>query len=85
MMLTILIAEDDPEMRRVLAKVAEEHHNLRVAGEAGDGNEAFTLYQALQPDIIFVDIDLPGQNGVTLARRIFALNPPCPPGVHHGL
>lgn len=74
-MLTVLIAEDDPEMRRVLKKVAEKNHNLRVMGEAGDGNEAFKLYQSLRPDIVFVDIDLPGQDGVTLARRIFALDP----------
>lgn len=74
-MLTVLIAEDDPEMRRVLAKVVGEHHSLRVAGEAADGNQAFALYQTQRPDIIFMDIDLPGQDGVTLARRIFALDP----------
>jgi two-component system LytT family response regulator len=70
-----LIAEDDPEMRRVLKKVAEENKNLRVVGEAVDGTEALAKFEELRPDVVFIDIDLPGKDGVALAREIFDCNP----------
>jgi len=75
MSITVLIAEDDPAMRRVLRKVAEENGDVRVVGEAADGMDALALFKTLRPQVVFVDIDLPGKNGVTLAREIFAIDP----------
>jgi len=72
---TVLIAEDDPAMRRVLKKIAEEDGRLRVVGEAGNGTEALALFEKLRPRIVFVDIDLPLKDGVSLARDIFAREP----------
>lgn len=75
MSFTVLIAEDDPAMRRVLKKIAEEDGRLRVVGEAGNGTEALALFEKLRPRIVFVDIDLPLKDGVSLARDIFAREP----------
>ena len=75
MLLTVLIAEDDPKMRRVLKKVAKENDDIRVVGEAADGNKALVLFEELQPDVVFIDINLPGKDGVNLAREIFDIDP----------
>lgn len=75
MKITVLIAEDDPDVRRVIKKVVEEVDGVAVIGEAGDGLEALRLVEELSPKVVFVDIDLPGKNGVLLAREIFDINP----------
>lgn len=75
MKITVLIAEDDPDMRHVIRKVVEEVEGVRVIGEAGDGLEAIKLIEELAPQVVFVDIDLPGKNGVELAQEIFDINP----------
>lgn len=74
-MLTVLIIEDDLKMRRVLRKITEENKNLRVVGEAADGLEALVMFEELRPDVIFIDIELPGKDGITLAQELFELNP----------
>lgn len=75
MKITVLIAEDDPDMRHVIRKVVEEVEGVRVIGEAGDGLEAIKLIKELAPQVVFVDIDLPGKDGVELAQEIFDINP----------
>ncbi|MEW6182192.1 MAG: LytTR family DNA-binding domain-containing protein [Bacillota bacterium] len=75
MPVTVLIAEDDPEMRRVLKKVAEESGDVQVVGEAADGAEALALFETLRPRVVFIDIDLPVKDGATLARDIFHRDP----------
>ncbi|KJS17468.1 MAG: LytTR family transcriptional regulator [Peptococcaceae bacterium BRH_c4b] len=75
MKITVLIAEDDPDMRHVIRKVVEEVEGVRVIGEAGDGLEAIKLIEKLSPQVVFLDIDLPGKNGVELAQEIFDINP----------
>jgi len=71
MKISVLIAEDDPDMRYVLKKVVEEVEGVEVTGEAGDGTEAIKLVKELFPRVVFVDIGLPGKNGIELAREIF--------------
>ncbi len=73
--ITVFIAEDDPDMRHVLKKVVEQVEGVEVIGEAGDGIEAIKLIEELSPQVIFIDIDLPGKNGVALAQEIFDINP----------
>ena len=75
MVLTVLIAEDDPDMRHVIKKVVEEIEGVEVVGEAGDGLEALKLIEKMSPKVVFVDIDFPGKNGVELAQEIFDINP----------
>ncbi|MEW6769933.1 MAG: LytTR family DNA-binding domain-containing protein [Bacillota bacterium] len=75
MPVSVLIAEDDPEMRRVLKRIAEEKGGLQVVGEAADGAAAVKLFETLRPQVVFIDVDLPAKNGVTVAREIFHQNP----------
>lgn len=73
-MLTVLIAEDDPAMRQVIKRVVEETGDVRVVGEAADGAEALKLFENLQPNVVFIDVDLPVKDGVLLAREVFERN-----------
>ncbi|MCG9969058.1 LytTR family DNA-binding domain-containing protein [Pelotomaculum terephthalicicum JT] len=75
MRITVFIAEDDPDMRYVLRKVVEEVEGVRVIGEAGDGLDAIKLIGELAPQVVFVDIGIPGKDGVALAQEIFDINP----------
>lgn len=54
-----------------------EHANLKVIGEARNGEEAIKLVQQLRPDVVIVDILMPGINGIEVARQIGKLCPIC--------
>ena len=68
---TALIADDEPLLREALAsQLAQAWPELEVVGEARNGREAVTLFEARQPDICFLDVQMPGITGVEAARRI---------------
>jgi AmiR/NasT family two-component response regulator len=67
----VLIAEDEALIRMDLREMlVEEGHE--VVGEARDGAEAITLARALRPDVIFMDVKMPGTDGITAASVIGA-------------
>lgn len=72
---TVLIVDDQPDMRRVLRKIIDRAPGFTAAGEAGDGEQAVKLYEQLRPDVVLVDVEMPGMNGVECARRIADINP----------
>lgn len=70
-----LIADDHPLVRsglRVLLAAAED---VEVVGEAATGEEAVTLAASLQPEVIVMDLRMPGINGIEATRRIVQANP----------
>jgi two-component system LytT family response regulator len=71
----VLIAEDDPAMRQVLKKTLAKIPGVKVIGEAGDGATALKMVEDVNPRVVFIDIDLPGKNGVELAREICNVDP----------
>ncbi|MDP9044993.1 MAG: LytTR family DNA-binding domain-containing protein [Pseudomonadota bacterium] len=69
-----LIADDERLMREQLrARLAEVWPELEIVAEARNGTEAVELTAAQQPDLVFLDIRMPGQNGVEAARAIAQL------------
>jgi DNA-binding NarL/FixJ family response regulator len=70
--LRILIADDHPIVRQGLRQAIEAEPGLTVVGEAGDGHAALERIQALQPEIAVLDIDMPGADGLAVAREIRA-------------
>ncbi len=73
--LRIVIADDHPLVRsglRALLMTAEE---MEVVGEVATGEEAVTLAASLQPDVIVMDLRMPGVNGIEATRRIVQANP----------
>jgi DNA-binding NarL/FixJ family response regulator len=66
----VLIIDDHPLVREGLRKVLELEEDIEVIDEAGDGQGAINMARRLQPDIILMDINMPGTNGVEATRVI---------------
>ncbi len=65
-----LLVEDEPYARAQLAEfLVTLWPELQIVGEAADGPQGLALFEALRPDIIFIDIQLPGFSGLELARH----------------
>ncbi len=73
--LRLLIADDHPVFRHGIRTLIEARPGLRVVGEATTGPEAVQLAQALQPDVVLMDVRMPGLNGVEATRAIVQANP----------
>jgi two-component system, NarL family, response regulator NreC len=71
----ILLADDHIVMRSGLRLLLERQPNLRVVGEAADGQEAVRLAAAEKPDVVIMDIAMPHLNGVEATRQIVTRNP----------
>jgi DNA-binding LytR/AlgR family response regulator len=68
---TALIADDEPLLRETLARLlAEAWPELVVVAQARNGREAIERFEALRPDVCFLDVQMPGATGVEVARRI---------------
>ncbi len=66
----ILIADDHELVRRGLRATLEERPGWEVVGEAGDGEEAIKLSLKLRPDLLVLDVNMPKQNGLEVARAL---------------
>ena len=66
----IMLIDDHPIVREGYRRLIERHPNYRVVGEGGDAAEAYRLYRELEPDIVIMDIALPGPGGIEATRRI---------------
>jgi two-component system response regulator AlgR len=73
----VLIADDEPLARQRLRRLVEALSGYQVCGEAVDGNDTLRQIAALEPDILLLDIRMPGMDGMQAAERISRLdNPP---------
>jgi NarL family two-component system response regulator LiaR len=73
----ILIVDDHAIVREGLRLLLGDVPGLEVVGDAADGVTAVTLAQALQPDVILMDLVMPGVDGLEATRRILAQQPGC--------
>lgn len=71
----VLIADDDEGMRLVLNKLVKNYSDFNIIGEASNGNEALDFAVRLNPDVIFMDVEMPGINGIECAKKVLELNP----------
>lgn len=71
-MLNVLIVDDNPAEREFLRVLLEEIETAKVIGEAEEGWRALDLVTTLNPDIVFLDINMPGVNGMQVAKEIMA-------------
>ena len=71
----VLVVDDFEPFRRSICSALQDKLELRTNVEASDGQDAIELAQALQPDLILMDIGLPKLDGIKAARRISELAP----------
>ena len=71
----VMLVEDDDGFRRSLAGLLMSRFPSIVLGEAADGAEAMEKVESFVPQLIFMDIKLPGQSGLEVTRRLKALHP----------
>jgi DNA-binding NarL/FixJ family response regulator len=68
----VLIADDQALVRGGFRMILEAKDDMDVVGEAGDGAEAVALVEELQPDVVLMDVRMPGVDGIEATRRIAA-------------
>jgi DNA-binding NarL/FixJ family response regulator len=71
-MISVLIVDDHPVVRQGLRALLEVQDDMTVAGEAGDGPTAISLAESLRPDVVLLDLKLPGMDGVAVLRPLRA-------------
>ena len=69
-MFNILLVEDNVSFRQTLSDILLSYFPLISVDEAGDGEEALSKVEYWRPDLIFMDIQLPGENGLEVTKKI---------------
>ena len=68
--ITVLLVDDHALVRRGFRHMLEDHEDIAVVGEAGNGEEAVRLAQQLKPRVVVMDCALPGMSGLAATRKI---------------
>jgi DNA-binding NarL/FixJ family response regulator len=76
-MIRILLADDHAVVRRGFRRILSSEPDYEVCAEAANGEEAVSLAALLRPDVVILDIVMPGVNGIEAARKIPAVLPEC--------
>jgi two-component system, NarL family, response regulator NreC len=76
-MITLVVADDHLMMREGLCALLKAQPDFQVAGDAGDGEEALKLVERLHPDVLVLDMVMPGINGIEVTRRVTQLSTTC--------
>lgn len=69
-MIKVIVVDDETPAREELVYILEKLGSVKVVGEASHGLEALELNRRLKPDLVFLDIKMPGLNGIDVAKRI---------------
>src|SRR5882672_9487669 len=69
---TVLLVDDSPAVREAMRWALENAPDFAVVGEAGDAEEALECAAALHPEVVLLDIELPGEDGYAVSRALKA-------------
>ncbi len=72
---TILVVDDSVTIRAMLEVLLEQDRSLRIVGIAGDAEETFRLIRETDPDVITLDVAMPGMDGMAVLERIMREEP----------
>jgi DNA-binding NarL/FixJ family response regulator len=73
-MLKVVVADDHHLVREGICALLEKYGNVKIVGEASDGDEAIELVKEFSPDLVVMDISMPRLDGIQATERIVALN-----------
>lgn len=74
-MIKVLIADDHAIVRNGLRRMLEEQEDIQIVGEAGDGHETIQKVRETAPDVILLDISMPGMDGLEVTKQLKAIDP----------
>jgi DNA-binding NarL/FixJ family response regulator len=74
-MIRVFIADDHSIVRGGIRRILEDQVDLRIVGEAADGQEAMRKILETDPDVILLDISMPGMDGLDVTKQLKAINP----------
>ena len=66
----VLIVDDEPLARRRLVQLLAAHPDVEIAGEADNGREALRLVELIRPDLLLLDIEMPGTDGLAVVKAL---------------
>jgi two-component system, LytTR family, response regulator LytT len=69
-LLTAMLADDEQLAQEELAYLLKDFEDIEIVGTASNGLEAFDLVQKLEPDLVFLDVQMPGLDGLSVVRRL---------------
>src|SRR5271168_1508085 len=72
--LTALIVDDEPLARQELLYLLSAHDDVEVAGQGTNGIEAVELIRSLHPDVVFLDVRMPGLDGFAVLKKLLTLD-----------
>ena len=75
LMIRLLVVDDQPAVRRGLRVRFHLEPDMQVVGEASSGREALTLAQTLAPDVVLMDIEMPGMDGIEATAALRTIVP----------
>lgn len=75
-MIRVILVDDHPVVRSGIRHLLEKTSDIVVVGESGEGSEALRLIDELAPDVVLLDMEMPGQTGIEIARQLQAANSP---------
>lgn len=75
-MIRVLIADDQDLIRAGFRAIVETQSDMTVVGEVGDGQAAVDAARSSTPDVVLMDIRMPGTDGISATEKVTALNPP---------
>ena len=78
MSISVVLADDDPIVRVTLRALIDQEPDLRVVGEAADGNEVIDVVEEVDPDIALIDIRMPNRDGLAATRALTKRHPSRP-------
>ena len=71
----VAVVDDSTFIRKAIIRMLEDDPQIEVVGSAGSGEELLTHFESWQPDVVTLDLDMPGMGGLATLDRITALRP----------
>ena len=73
-MIRVVIVDDQPQVRAGISMILSAEDDIEIVGQAGSGAEALALAQEVAPDVVLMDVRMPGMDGVTATSELIRQN-----------